>query len=125
VLTACDLEPEPTTTATPVTIPAAFLVTIQGKQFVTFHGLLYLAHQQGLVSLSEEVTHITDSYVLAQARAEFHDGRVFRGVGDSTPDNVGAKVKPHWRRLAGTRAMARCLRNALNINLVALEELSE
>jgi hypothetical protein len=86
--------------------------------------LLHLAHQQGLLSLTEEVTHVTDSYVMAQARAEFHDGRVFRGVGDSTPDNVGKQVKPHWRRMAGTRAKARCLRDALNLGvLVAVEEL--
>lgn len=104
-------------------MPAEFLVQIQGKPFVTFQGLLHLAHQQGLLSLTEEVTHVTDTYVLAQARAEFHDGRVFRGVGDASPDNVGAKVKPHWRRLAGTRAMARALRNALNVAMVAVEEL--
>jgi hypothetical protein len=104
-------------------IPQQFLVMIQGKPFIQFQGLLHLAHQQGLLALSEEATHVTDTYVMAQARAEFHDGRVFRGVGDSSPDNVGAKVKPHWRRLAGTRAMARCLRNALNISMVAVEEL--
>lgn len=105
------------------TVPAQFVSQIKGKPFVQFAGLLTVAHQQGLLSLTEEVTHCTDTYVMAQARAEFEDGRVFRGVGDSSPDNVGKEVKVHWRRLAGTRAMARCLRNALNINLVAVEEL--
>ena len=104
-------------------IPSEFLATIQGKQFVLFSGLLTLATQQGLLSLTEEFTHVTDTYVLAQARAEFHDGRVFRGAADSTPDNVGKQVKPHWRRMALTRAKARCLRDALNVNLVAVEEL--
>jgi hypothetical protein len=107
----------------PLTIPAAFVITIQGKQFILFSGLLFLAHQQGLLSLTEEVTHVTDTYVMAQARAEFEDGRVFRGVGDSSPDNVGKQVKAHWRRLAGTRAMARALRNALNIAMCSLEEI--
>jgi hypothetical protein len=32
-------------------------------------------------------------------------------------------VKPHWRRMAGTRAKARALRDALNIAMVAVEEL--
>jgi hypothetical protein len=121
VLTVDDLvvAPEPTTP----TIPPQFLATIQGKQFVLFSGLLAMATSQGLLSLREEFTHVTDSYVLAQARAEFHDGRVFWGAADSTPENVGKQVKPHWRRMALTRAKARCLRDALNINLVAVEDL--
>jgi hypothetical protein len=44
-------EPTPEPPAPPVSIPSQFLVEIQGKQFVTFHGLLALAHQQGLTSL--------------------------------------------------------------------------
>ena len=109
--------------STQPSIPPEFIVQIQGKQFVLFSGLLTLATQQGLLSLTEEFTHVTESYVLAQARAEFHDGRVFRGAADATPDNVGKQVKPHWRRMALTRAKARCLRDALNINLVTVEEL--
>jgi hypothetical protein len=105
------------------TVPAQFVTAIKGKPFVQFAGLLTVAHQQGLLSLTERVTHVTDTYVMAEARAEFADGRVFIGVGDSSPENVGKEVKPHWRRLAGTRAMARALRNALCISMVALEEI--
>jgi hypothetical protein len=105
------------------TVPAQFVSSIKGKPFVQFAGLLTVATQQGLLSLTERVTHVTDTYVMAEARAEFEDGRVFVGVGDSSPDNVGKEVKPHWRRLAGTRAMARALRNALNVAMVAVEEL--
>ena len=105
------------------TVEAKFVTQIKGKPFVQFAGLLTVAHSQGLLRLTERVTHVTDTYVMAEARAEFEDGRVFIGVGDSSPDNVGKEVKPHWRRLAGTRAMARCLRNALNISMVAVEEL--
>ena len=105
------------------TVPAQFVSSIKGKPFVQFAGLLTVAHQQGLLSLTERVTHVSETYVMAEARAEFEDGRVFIGVGDSGPDNVGKEVKPHWRRLAGTRAMARALRCALNIHLVAVEEL--
>ena len=42
-----------------------------------------------------------------------------------TPENVGSKVRPHFARLALTRAKARCLRDALNISLCAVEELGE
>jgi hypothetical protein len=104
-------------------IPSEFTAQIQGRTFVLFSGLLAMATQQGLLALSEEFTHVTDTYVLAQARAEFHDGQVFRGAADNTPDNVGKQVKPHWRRMTLTRAKARALRDALNINLVAVEEL--
>ena len=106
-------------------IPREFLYERQGHTAILFGGLLHMAHQQGLLSLSEAVTHVADSYVLAEARAEFHDGRVFRGIGDSTPDNVGKLVKLHWRRMAGTRAKARALRDALNIPYVCSVELDD
>ena len=105
------------------TVEAKFVTQIKGRPFVQFAGLLTVAHSQGLLSLTERVTHVTDTYVMASARAEFEDGRVFVGVGDSSPDNVGNEVKPHWRRLAGTRAMARALRQALNIAMCSVEEL--
>jgi hypothetical protein len=34
-------------------------------------------------------------------------------------------VGPHFRRVALTRALARCLRNALAVDLCAVEELGE
>ena len=104
-------------------VPSQFVSSIKGKPFVQFAGLLTVAHGQGLLSLTERVTHVTDTYVMAEARAEFEDGRVFVGVGDSSPENVGKEVQPHWRRLAGTRAMARALRQALNISMCSVEEL--
>jgi hypothetical protein len=104
-------------------IPAEFIVQIQGKPYVTYHGLLHLAQSQGLLSLTAVFTTVTDTVALATARAEFHDGRVFTEAADSTPDNVGKQVKPHWRRMALVRAKARVLRDALNVAMVALEEL--
>ena len=105
-------------------IPAQFLVEIQGKPFITFQGLLYLAHQQGLLSLKAEFISVTADLALAKARAEFHDGRLFEECGDATPSNVNGRIKPHFARMAFTRAKARCLRDALNLGgLVAVEEL--
>jgi len=47
------------------------------------------------------------------------------GDGDATPTNTNRKVAPHFRRVALTRAKARVLRDALGVDLVAVEELSD
>jgi hypothetical protein len=57
--------------------------------------------------------------------AIFEDGRRFEGSGDATPSNVTKKVAPHFRRVALTRAKSRALRDALNIDMVAVEERGE
>jgi hypothetical protein len=108
-----------------VTIPAQFLVEIQGRQFVTFHGLLALAHQQGLLSLKATFISVTPELALAHAVATFRDGREFEECGDATPSNVNARIKPHFARMSLTRAKARALRDALNISCVCLEELGD
>jgi hypothetical protein len=104
-------------------IPPQFLVTIQGKQFVLFSGLLAMAHQQGLLSLSARFISVTADLALAEATAMFHDGRTFTEAADSTPGNVNSRIKPHFARMALTRAKARALRDALNLAYVCAEEL--
>jgi hypothetical protein len=105
-------------------IPPQFLVEIAGKPFITFQGLLHLAHQQGLLSLKVEFLSVTADLALAKARADFHDGRLFEECGDAPPSNVNSRITPHFARIALTRAKARCLRDALNLGgLVAVEEL--
>jgi hypothetical protein len=116
-----------TTTAAPPSavphVPAAFVTTIHGRDFVQFAGLLAMAHAQGLVSLTAELVTVTAELALAKATATFADGRTFTEAADATPDNVNAGVKKHFARCALTRAKARCLRDALNISTVAVEEL--
>lgn len=113
---------EPTGSAQP-DIAAHFIVELHGKQFVTYAGLLALAHQRGLLSLSASFISVTSELAIAQATATFRDGRTFTEAADATPGNVGAKVKLHFARMALTRAKARCLRDALNISMCSLEEL--
>ena len=43
--------------------------------------------------------------------------------GDATPSNVNDKVAPHFARVALTRAKARALRDALDIEMCSVEEL--
>jgi SWIM zinc finger len=106
-------------------IPEQFLVMIQGKPFVKYAGLLHVAHERGLASLTETWTYNDAELSLAHAVATFDDGRCFEGSGDATPANTNRKVAPHFRRVALTRAKARALRDALNIDLCSVEELGE
>ena len=104
-------------------LPAQYLQMIDGKPFVKYAGLLTMAHAQGLQQLAAWFTGVSDTLAVAQATATFRDGRRFTESGEATPENVGRQVRPHFARLALTRAKARCLRDALNIALCAVEEL--
>ena len=84
-----------------------------------------MAHEQGLVSLSAKFTSLTAELAVATAFAIFKDGRKFFEAAEATPQNVQAGVRAAWARMALTRAKARVLRDALNIGIVALEELEE
>ena len=122
-------QPTPAQPASPVEtpqgVPPQHVVLIQGKPFVKFAGLLQMAHERGLVSLTVDWTYNDGALSLAHAVATFQDGRSFEEAGDATPDNVTRKVAPHFRRVALTRAKARVLRDALGVDLVAVEELSD
>jgi hypothetical protein len=106
-------------------LPAQYLQRIDGQPFVKYAGLLTLAHAQGLQQLEAWFTGVSETLAVAQATATFRDGRRFTESGEATPENVGCRVRPHFARLALTRAKARCLRDALNIALCAVEELEE
>ena len=122
------VSPEPTSPVevpgTPTAhIPAQFLTEIHGKQFVQYAGLLAMAHERGLVSLSAHFISVTDTLALAEAEATFADGKTYSECADSTPQNVGPTVRAHFPRIALTRAKARCLRDALNISVCSVEEM--
>ena len=96
-----------------------------GKPFVRYAGLLALAHERGLVQLTARIEFHSETLVLASATATFQDGRTFTDWADATPSNVQAGVRAHWVRMALTRAKSRCLRDALGVDLVAVEEMGE
>jgi hypothetical protein len=106
-------------------MPSQHLVFIQGKPFVRYAGLLQMAHERGLTALTADWTFNSDDLSLAHAVATFQDGRRFEESGDATPANTNRKVAPHFRRVALTRAKARVLRDALGVDLVAIEELAD
>jgi SWIM zinc finger len=106
------------------TLPAEAVLMIQGKPFVKFEGLLQLAHARGLVVLETTVVSVSLDQAVCQATARFQDGRVFTDIGDASPENVAKHLRPHFIRMAATRASARALRRALNVGHCAVEELA-
>jgi hypothetical protein len=101
------------------------IVHLHGKPFVQYAGLLALAHERGMITLKAHFISVTAELALAEAEATFADGKTYGECADSTPQNVGTKVKAHFPRMALTRAKARCLRDALNIGICTLEEMAE
>ena len=96
---------------------------IHGKEFITYEGLLAMAHEKGLQELGCGFMSVSATLAIAFAWAKFKDGRFFWDAGDATPQNVHPQVKAHCPRDVLTRAKARVLRDALNIGMVAVEEL--
>jgi hypothetical protein len=121
------IEPSGSPDATSI-LPEALkphIVYLHGKPFVHYAGLLALAHARGLVSLKAHFISVTAELALAEAEATFADGKTFAECADATPGNVGPQVKAHYARMALTRAKARTLRDALNVGICTLEEVTE
>lgn len=96
------------------------------KEVAAYRGLLHLAHDQGLRSVRTELLQFpsADNGHTTIVRAVVRTGKgTFTGIGDASPSNVNPKVAPHAIRMAETRAEARAFRKALDIGVVALEEL--
>ena len=106
-----------------------FMITKGGKRFVLFEGLLDAAHTQGLEEIHTELLQVPDpsnaDVAIVKATVRMEDGRKFSGLGDASPQNAARHVAAHIIRLAETRAKARALRDAVNVGVTALEELSE
>lgn len=106
-----------------VTIPAEYVMSIKGKRHVLYAGLVIGAQRAGLVSLAADWTYNDAELSLAHAVATFADGRRYEDSGDASPSNVTKGIASHFRRVALTRAKARCLRDALGISECTVEEL--
>lgn len=99
-----------------------YVVNVQGKDFITFPGLLAEAHAQGLKEVRTELVNTDLKTPVVKATVVIGD-KTFTGYGDASVDNVGRMVAKALLRMAETRAIARALRFACNIDMTALEEL--
>ena len=99
---------------------------VDTKEVVTYAGLLNRATQDNLKKVYTELIQLPSegNQMTAISMAEVVTDRgVFRDYGDANPENVSSMIVPHIIRMAVTRAKARALRDAVNIGVVALEEL--
>ncbi len=99
---------------------------IDEKEVATYAGLLAQAHEEGLRGIETKLVQVPSEenghLAIVTARVETERG-VFVGIGDAGPQNVNRRIAPHSIRMAETRAKARALRDAVNIGVVAMEEL--
>lgn len=109
-------------------IDEKFIVNLQGKDFVTYEGLLDLAHQKGIKGMVTELIQIpskdNNNTCIVHARAITENGE-FHGIGDANPSNVNSFISKHLIRMAETRAKARALRDLTNVGMTAVEELGD
>ena len=110
-----------------ISVDRKYVVSLKGKEFITFNGLLDIAHKRGLKKIETQVVtaDFEKSVFVCKAKVTMSDEREFESVGDATATNVGQMVKEHSLRMAETRAIARALRLATNIGMTVREELGE
>lgn len=104
-----------------------FIVKLQGTDFVTYNGLVDLAHQMELKSITTKIiqlpTEENNNQCIVKAVATTEDEKVFEGYGDADPTNVNSMIAKHMIRMAETRSKARALRDLTNVGMTAIEEL--
>jgi len=105
-----------------------FVKHLNGKDYVLYAGLLDEAHQQGLKGIETQLVQVPSSQngqlAICLAKVTTEKG-TFTGLGDASPENVNRAMVNALIRLAETRAKARALRDAVNVNMMALEELGD
>ena len=110
-----------------ITLNEKFIISLQGKSYVTYEGLLDLAHQKNLKSLEVEIIQFPNKEnnmtAICSAKATTEE-EIYIDVGDASPQSVNSNIAPHLIRMASTRAKARVLRDLTNIGMTAIEELS-
>lgn len=105
-----------------------YVKTLHGRDYILYGGLLKLAQSRGLKRVDVEVIQVPnqDNGMLAVARAQVEtDDGVFSDVGDASPASVANTIQPHLLRMASTRAKARAMRDAVGVDMVAVEEMVE
>jgi len=110
-------------------LDSRWIITIEGREFVKYPGLLDLGHQKGLKSIKVEPVQLPSPenghFAVCKAIVMSKEGETYTDIGDASPDNCSKLVSRHLLRMASTRSIARALRSFTNIGMTCLEELAE
>ena len=100
------------------------IIKLQGKEYTTHQGLLYVAHQQGIISITTEmISWDPDRRQAVFKSTAIGERGTFTGWGDADPTNVGKMIANACIRMAETRSISRSLRLYLGIGMTAYDEL--
>ena len=100
------------------------IIRLQGREYVTFRGLLFVAHEAGLESIDVKLVSWDPESRNAILMATVTGKRgTFTDIGDASPTNVNRMIANATIRMASTRAQARALRSFLGVGFTSLEEL--
>jgi len=100
------------------------IIRLQGREYVTFRGLLFVAHEAGLESIDVKlVSWDPESRNAILMATVTGDRGTFTDIGDASPTNVNRMIANATIRMASTRAQARALRSYLGVGFTSLEEL--
>ena len=108
------------------------IISIDGKPYVKYAGLLEAAHRAGLKDLQVKLiqspnrdngyTAVCEATAVIKTRSR---EKVYVEIGDANPASIGdSRLSVHAIRIAATRAKARALRDALRISICSVEELA-
>lgn len=110
-------------------IDKKWIVSLQGRDYVLYSGLLAEATDQGLRGVETQLVQIPTEEnghtAIVKATVLMEGRSVFEGYGDANPRNVNPKLVGALIRMAETRAKGRALRDATNIGITMLEELPD
>jgi len=100
------------------------IVWLQGREYLTHNGLLRVAHEHGLKSITSDLVHWDAEGRQAVVKATvFGERGTFTGYGDASPGNVARHLKEATLRMAETRAVNRALRLYTGLGMTTAEEL--
>jgi hypothetical protein len=103
---------------------AGGIIKLQGREYVTYRGLLFVAHEAGLESVDVKLLEWDAESKMAIVAATVKGERgSFSDIGDASPSNVNRMIANATIRMASTRAQARALRSYLGVGFTSLEEL--